>query len=157
MSTLRLFTDTARVATAVRLQNGSLYQVYPCKETYETIEEWGKKYPDAKRLEEMKPAPPKPKKPITAVRRRDKELMEFADPDYAWMFTSLRLELLPSPKIYATLVDGSEWTLERDLDFIKNPPMVTKNGVPMPKDLEWSPALTSIRWLMMLAFSEIES
>jgi hypothetical protein len=158
MSTFRLFSSTSRLATGIRLRNGSLYQVYPSKETYESVQEWGAKYPSAVRLEEMKQPPPKPKKLSNAlVRRRDRELMEFADPDYAWMFTSLRIELLPRPKIYATLLDDSQWTLERDLEFLKHPPSVTKNGVPVGEDLDWYPALTSIRWLMMLAFSEVDS
>ena len=45
--TVRAFENETRIATAVPLGNGSYLQVYPSKETFESLQAWKSKYPFA--------------------------------------------------------------------------------------------------------------
>lgn len=86
--------------------------------------------------------------------RFEREMMEFFEPDFVALVQDVSLQAPPEPKIVLHTKDGVEWEIERSLDFLK-PPSVKKNGVPFGTnyaDQSYSPAFTSTRWWMMLAF-----
>lgn len=93
--------------------------------------------------------------PPRKLTRLDQELAEFSDPDYAWMFKSIEINLIPEPIIHVTLSDDSTWEIYRSNNYFVAP-RVSKNGELITSEYDWSSALTTIRWLMMLAFSEEE-
>ncbi len=169
MSTFRLYSDTTRVATAVLLNDNRMLQVYPTKQTFETQADWIASYPQMLTLQESKKEPkPKPQQRVCPTMRQvvsrvqqerlNRELMEFFDPSYAWMFKTVEIHGIPKVMVKCTLCDDSQWEIERDYEFVLNPPSLKKNGVDLlDKGKEcWSPVLTTIRWLMMHAFLDYE-
>lgn len=154
MTTLRIISGSNRVSTAVVLPDGRVLQVYPSRQMFQTQADWQQLYQGTLVLEEPKA---KPKKKTLCEKRREKEILEFLDSEYKWMFKSLEIHGLPDLKILVVLHDDSHWEIQRDLDFLKNPPSLKKNGVALKTEYEWYPCLTTIRWLMMNAFLEPES
>ena len=155
MSTLRLFTTAGRLATARLMSDGSLLQVYPIQKRYDTQDKWQAQWPQEAWVERTESAPPKPKEPSRALRGRfEREMMEFFEPDFVALVQDVSLKAPPEPKIVLHAKDGVEWEIERSLDFLK-PPTLKKNGIPFGSHYaaqSYSPALTSCRWWMMLAF-----
>ncbi len=157
MSTFRLYSDTTRVATAVLLNDNRMLQVYPTKQTFGSQAEWITAYPTTLRLNVAAKQPrAAPKVSSGAEKRRSRELMEFFDPSYAWMFKTVEIHGIPKLLVKVTLLDDSQWEIERDLDFIRHSPSLKKNGVAIEGDYDWYPCLTTIRWLMMNAFLDCE-
>lgn len=161
MTTLRIYSKDIRKATAIVLPDKRILQVFPKKKMFDSESDWVKSYSDLEDTKiETKVSIPrlKAKGLSTAEKRRNNELMEFLDPSYNWMFKTLEIHGLPELKIKATLLDDSEWEIRRDLNFLASPPSLKKNGVEIVNygDECWTPALTTIRWLMMVAFLEPE-
>jgi hypothetical protein len=157
MSTYRLSSDKERVATAVLLNDGRVLQVFPKKEIFETQSTWVSSYPQTLTLQvASKDLKAKTKKVSVQEKRLGRELMEFFDPSYAWMFKTVEIHGIPKIVVKVTLIDDSQWEVERDLDFLMHSPSLKKNGVLIQGTYDWYPCLTTIRWLMMNAFLESE-
>jgi hypothetical protein len=147
-----------RFATAKTLHNGTLFQVYPSKKQFDTLEEWRANWPQCEEIRESKRmVTPRPKKPSYEMRRRNYEIMEFFEPEYLEMVKNLKVEAraqADEPVVHITEKNGTEWKISRSLDFLKAP-SIWKNGERYGESLEeenYSPALTAVRWWMMLAF-----
>jgi hypothetical protein len=154
MSTLRLFSSASRLATARLLSDGSVFQVYPTKQTFPSQTDWQAQWPSDTRLEAK--APPTSRRsarPPPGVSRRNFEIMEFFDPSYTNTIGDLIVKRTPDPVVCITMPDGTLWEIKRSLDFMKAP-ILLKNGedVGAQFEHEFSPALTSVRWWMMIAF-----
>ncbi len=161
--TYRLYeTDSnERKSTAVKCKDETILQVYPTKLRYETLEEWRAAWPLCQRMEEEKrETHPTPKKQSSAVCRRNKEVMEFFESEYQEFFTNLEIKSFPrrrpnsEPYVHIDTHDGAKWSIYRSLNFI-DPPIVWKNGERMGSEYEeksYSPALTAVKWWLMLAF-----
>ncbi len=156
MSTFRLYSDTTRVATAVLLNDNRMLQVFPVKEVFNSQSDWMSSYTGNLTIQTSEKPKAKPKMPSSLEKRRFRELMEFFDPSYAWMFKTVKIHGVPKLVIKVTLIDDSQWEIERDLEFIAHPPSLKKNGVAIEGEYDWYPCLTTIRWLMMNAFLDCE-
>lgn len=160
MATVRAYTGEERISTAAILKDGTMLQVFPPAQrlTFGTEEEWQKAWPQADRFERASAPPPKPKKSRFLTLRRDNELMEFFHEDYSPLFQSLTIVRNEKgrPMILAVLAeDGSTWTVYRSEDPCEafKPPRITKDGKEITEyNHQFSPALTAVRWFMMLAF-----
>lgn len=156
MATIRAYSGDNRIATAVYRHN-SLLQVYPEKKEFDSEEVWKQQH-EADRyeiLQQVKSS--KPKKKSVATQRRDKEVMQFFEPDYNWLLKELVVERDENslPLIRAKLVNGEGWTIFRSENFFE-PPTLTKNGEPFTLyDREFSPAFTSITWLIMVCLHSL--
>lgn len=160
MATIRAYSGENRIATAVELKSGKILQVYPRKPflgnnpEFDTLAEWMAMVPGADNFISNK-REIKPKKKSSTEKRQEKEMKEFFEADYAWMFKAIKTEAIDGkPTIVATVHnDGDvfeQWTIFRSTNFFE-PPVVTREGKRVTKfDGSYSPALTSIRWLMML-------
>ncbi len=160
MATIRAYKGDERISTAVILKDGEILQVFPPerRSKFASEEEWRAAWPDADRFEHKAAPPPKPKKYSRSMTlRRDNELMEFFHDDYSSLFQSLTIVRNEKgrPMISAVLAkDGSSWTVYRSENPFK-PPRIMKDGKEIPEyNKQFSPALTAVRWLMMLAFVE---
>jgi hypothetical protein len=150
-----------RKSTAVKCKDETILQVYPTKHTYDTLEEWRGAWPMCPRMEEeTHETIPRDKKASSAVCRRNKEVMEFFEADYQELFTNLEIKSFPrrtpngEPYVHIDTHDGAKWSIYRSLNFIE-PPIVWKNGVRLGSEYEeksYSPALTAVRWWLMLRF-----
>lgn len=149
MNTFRIYHDNKRLSTAVPLKNGSCLQVFPEKKIYENERVWKAIWPGEVVITIRKAARARRHKSNLFVERRNREIMQFSDPDYAWLFKSVEVKMLPDPVVYAVLQDDSVWTLQRSLNYLM-PPSIRRNGEPVTKhDEEYSPAYTMLYWLMM--------
>jgi hypothetical protein len=159
--TYRLFETSSeeRNATAVKCKDDTILQVYPTKERYETLEEWRAAWPLCERMEEDKhETHPREKKSPVAIRRRNQELMEFFEPEHFPLFKKLQIVAAPKPWVHIDTRDGNEWAIHRSLNFLEAPE-VYKNGERVGVEFEkesYSPALTTAKWWLMLAFVEPE-
>jgi hypothetical protein len=150
-----------RKTTAVKCKDNKILQVYPTKQVYETLEEWRAAWPLCTRMEEEKrETHSRNKKPSVALHRRNQEVMEFFEPEYQELFTNLEIKSFPrrkpsgEPYVHLDTHDGAKWSIYRSLNFIE-PPIVWKNGERLGIEYEeksYSPALTTVRWWLMLAF-----
>lgn len=156
MSTYRLYSDSIRVATAVLLNDNRMLQVFPRKEIFDSQKEWISLYPESLTLQISTKEMKTKLKTSSLEKRRSRELMEFFDPSYAWMFKTVEIHGIPKLLVKVTLLDDSQWEIERDLDFLLHPPSLKKNGLAIEDQYDWYPCLTTIRWLMMNAFLECE-
>ena len=160
MSIYRLFQAEKRLATAKTLQDGTLFQVYPRKKYYETLEQWRAEWSQCDILQEdTRKVTPRPKKPSRLLLGRNLQLMEFFEPEYMEMIRHLKIEATPEPTVHIEMPDGTTWEVTRPLDFMKAP-HVWKNGVRFGEGFEnksYSPALTTAKWWLMLAFSTPEN
>ena len=83
--------------------------------------------------------------------RRDYEFGEFLHADYAWFIKTV--ERTDAETIEVTLQDGRKAVVKRSLNWLAAP-IVWLNGQRIVGyDAEFRPALTSVRWLMMLAIA----
>jgi hypothetical protein len=159
--TYRLFEvgSDERKVTAVKCKDNTILQVYPTKQTYETLEEWRTAWPLCARMEEEKrETHPKDKKPPPAIRRRNQELMEFFEDEYYKFYKKLQIVAAPKPWVHIDTRDGNEWAIHRSLNFLEAPE-IYKNGERIGQEYEkesYSPALTTVKWWLMLAFVEPE-
>ena len=158
MTTVRAYKGDGRISTAAILKDGEILQVFPPEKRakFASEEEWRAAWPEADRFEQKAAPPSKPKKYSRSMTlRRDNELMEFFHEDYSSLFQSLTIVRNEKgrPMIVAVLAeDGSTWTVYRSENPFK-PPHITKDGKEIPEyNEQFSPALTAVRWLMMLAF-----
>ncbi len=87
--------------------------------------------------------------------RQKKELDEFSDPIYAWLVQSVAP--VSQSTIDVTLRDGRTIRVERTQQFLREAPRAytgagfTEEIRPEYAD-QWGPAVTTIRWLMMLLY-----
>lgn len=88
-------------------------------------------------------------------------MAEFKSPAYSWMFKTV--ETLPSSVPFAddtlrlTLHDDTALVLHRSINFFVAPRIVKGGSTEnLSEGLDWYPALTSIRWLMMLLYCKNE-
>ncbi len=159
--TYRLFeaASNERKATAVRCKDGSILQVYPTKQAFKTLEEWRAAWPLCERMEEDKrETRSSDKKPSPSVRRRNQELMEFFETEYIQLYRKLQIVAVPKPWVHIDTRDGNEWAIHRSLNFLEAPE-VYKNGERFGVKYEkesYSPALTTLKWWLMLSFIEPE-
>lgn len=83
--------------------------------------------------------------------RRDYEFGEFLHADYVWFIKTV--ERTDAETIEVALQDGRKAVVKRSLNWIQAP-IVWLNGQRIVGyDAEFSPVLTSVRWLMMLAIA----
>jgi hypothetical protein len=152
-----------RMSTAKRLKDESLLQVYPKLKRFASLDDWRAAYPQCTILNEKiheKVAPIAVRPTISPVirTRRNNDLMEFFEPDYLQMVQHVKIEASPEPIVHITMPDGTEWKVQPSLDFIRAP-IVWKNGERYGQKYEgesYSPALTAVRWWMMLAFLDAD-
>lgn len=88
------------------------------------------------------------KKDSVSTRRILYEMREFDDPEFKRMFGYMHH--VDDHTIALMDNDGVKWVVDRNKNFME-PPLVYCNGKAIPKrKYEWYPALTSLRWLLML-------
>ena len=158
MTTIRAYKGAERLATAAVLKDTTLLQVFPSKISFASEEEWRTAWAQADRFDTTNRSAA-PKKMTALSRYREKRLIEFFREEYEDMFQSLTLvRTEDGPLLSAVLAhDQSLWTVSHSGEFWK-PPRITKNGELIQQyDSQYSPALTSVRWLMMLAFVKPDS
>ncbi len=157
--------EQGRVATATTLRNGKILQVYPVKKSFDNVGEWRAEWPQCDVLkEESRLVRKQPKNSPVSVRRRNKEVMEFFEPEYQELFQKLEVVAFPrrsthgEPYVHFDTHDGAKWSVFRSLNFLEAP-KVWKNGERYCNSFDeanYSPALTAVRWWMMLAFTAPE-
>ena len=177
MSTIRAYNvNKTRIATAVHLKSGKVLQVYPrpnipyttlkdyatalaaqdLAHTFDSLEDWKMTMKDVCEYKTTTRTPRPAMKPRTswAQKNRDAQIMEFFDKEYNWMFKSLEVKKVnDKPVIYATLCDNSSWTLYAPESLYYDPPRAFTQGREVTEfNNQYSPALTMVKWLMMLAF-----
>ncbi len=158
-STFRAFQQKERISTAVLLKDSSVLQVYPSKTTYESMDAWRAAWPQATEFKGEAPAvasadaTEKPKKMSTAEKRREYEFAEFLQTDYKWLITSVTR--VDEETLELTLNDTSKCIVKRPLNFCE-PPQISRNDVKYLNNYSYSPAITAVRWLMMLMFVKPE-
>lgn len=147
-----------RKATARSCKDGTIFQVYPVKQTFESIDEWRAAWPDLPILKEQEIKSSAKRDPFNGYRlQRDVDLMQFFRPENKEFFTEVYIVKdaeRGEPVLSLRLHDGSHWMIYRPLDFLKAPAVV-KNGEPFGKTYElqsYSPALSTFKWFLMLAF-----
>lgn len=152
MATLRAFKDNKRIATARRLKDDKIFQVYPNKQLYSSEKAWlaNVKDVDEVKVEEAKK---RKNKVVNALERwRERQMTEFLDASYSSMFQTVA-RVSPS-RIRVVFHDGRWWEIERCFDYFK-PPQIWKNGERLVlgcEEQDYSPAISCARWLLMLAF-----
>lgn len=86
-----------------------------------------------------------------AIQRREAEFAEFIGADYTWLVASV--SRVNASTLSVELKSGKQAIVTRSLDFFNAPRIIIDgNNAYAVYDNEYSPALTSIRWLMMLLF-----
>ena len=84
--------------------------------------------------------------------RRRWELTQFFDADYASEWKCVVQK--DNQTVEVQDLQGQPWTVVRDLQFLERPPKVFRNGIDVDPNQsfkgEWSPALTSTKWLLMM-------
>ncbi len=151
MPTYRAFQNSTRISTAVILKNGGALQVFPFKKEFASMEQWRIEWPQADRFEEENSKASKTLPTPAKNRRREIEMAEFLDVDYSWLVRSVRR--IDEETLEVTVNDNSICTVKRSLDFM-SPPEITRNSIRYLGQNNWRPALTSIRWMIMLMFVE---
>ena len=90
--------------------------------------------------------------PPHCIRRREYEFAEFLDPAYRWFIKTV--SRVDDESIQATLQDGRVVAVKRSTDYLMAP-KISIDGSPLTGGIyEFYPALTTVRWLMMLLFVE---
>jgi hypothetical protein len=84
-----------------------------------------------------------------AQKRIEYEFAEFSDPCYAWFIKEVNR--LADDTLQVTLQDGRISTIRRSMDYLKAP-VVYIDGVQQVTEYDFYPAVTSVRWLMMLLY-----
>jgi hypothetical protein len=159
----RAFNAHRRIATAVQIKSGQTFQVWPSKALFETVDEWKSAWPAADRFETYigRVAPHNDyglndavlRLPLLA-RRREKEFAEFVDPDYKWLIRCVNRS--NDETLEVELNDGGKVTVTRSTNYLR-PPTITYNGIHLPiSACAYTPALTAIRYLLMLLFVKSE-
>lgn len=159
--TFRAWRGRERLATAVTLKAGGIYQVYPSKAEYASVDAWKAAWPTADRYYEngTRVDPDKAawiaklKKFPPLERRREQEFAEFLDPDYSWLITCVRRA--DAETLELKLNDGSTVTVKRCTDYLAKPPRITREAENFIIH-EYTPALTAVRYLMMVLFMKPE-
>lgn len=84
----------------------------------------------------------------TLLGRLKREMAEFDDPDIRNMFK----EVSHIDDRSVALIDnnGVTWVVERSLNYFEAPHVYRNGKAILKKRYDWSPYLTSSRWLMML-------
>ena len=95
------------------------------------------------------PAAPRPYR--KSEERRDYEFGEFLHADYAWFIKTV--ERTDAETIEVALQDGRKAVVKRSLNWLAAPTVWLNGQRIVGYDAEFSPALTSVRWLMMLAIA----
>lgn len=153
MSKFRILTsDGERLSTAVPLKTGKLLQVYPEKCTFNGTEDWFFVWRDAGaasiRTSTVPRAASKPRP--TLVSRLQREMIEFIDRDFLALVS--RVTFTAHNVVSVLTKDGDTYIVHRSLNYFE-PPTVFKNGKRVVVcDSQYSPALTSSKWFLMLAF-----
>jgi hypothetical protein len=165
-TTYRAFQGLLRMSTAVSLKDDTVLQVYPSKHEYSTLDAWKSAWPDCEytvnqrttttdvdaehAAAEAAPAPgPAAKKLRGSAGRREYEFAEFLHNDYKWLIRSVTRT--DEETLDLVLNDGSACRVKRTLDFVR-PPEITRNEMKYIQSYNYSPAITAVRWLMMLMF-----
>lgn len=84
-----------------------------------------------------------------AKKRLNYEFAEFSEPCYAWFVKEANR--LADDTLQVTLQDGRTATIMRSMDYLKAP-VVYIDGVQQVTEYDFYPAVTSVRWLMMLLY-----
>jgi hypothetical protein len=86
-----------------------------------------------------------------AIQRREAEFAEFISADYTWLIASV--SRVDDSTLSVELKSGRKATVKRSLDFLNAPRIIIDGDRSSAVyDNDYSPALTSVRWLMMLLF-----
>ena len=150
MSTFRAFQGPERISTAVLLKDNSVLQVYPSRVTYASMSAWRAAWPQATDFkDDAPPVGAKPKKMGPSEKRREYEFAEFLHTDYRWLIDSVKR--VDDETLELVLNDTSKCIVKRSLDFL-TPPQIWRNDVKYTHYDSYSPAVTAVRWLMMLLF-----
>lgn len=155
----RAFLNQTRIATAV-LYKDRILQVYPSRTEFPDLPSWRTALPAGATYKIYRDgvvvphaaAPVERGSQPHAYERQQAELAEFFAPDPTLTPLFKRATRLTPAAVQIELADGSTWVIERDLNFFA-PPKVTRNGQRFPA-YEWSPALTAVKWLITLAYTE---
>jgi hypothetical protein len=149
---IRAFVGDQRIATAV-FHGGGILQVFPEKKQFENIAAF--KFTFAKANPSVTfqdgnaeiPAPLNPK----VQGRIDREMAEF--------FEAVNTDMIQEAhrvdnQTIRAILRGSPilWEIHRGPNFFVAP-RVLKDGQPV-HNFDWTPSLTSLKWLLMLAFLE---
>lgn len=86
-------------------------------------------------------------------RRVITEMIQFFDKEVKKQFR--HVEVHDNYTMHVITHDGRDWLITRHTDFLRAPDVVC-DGHKITCDYEFSPAFTSVKWLMMLAFLEPE-
>lgn len=159
MATIRAFKNSERVSTAVLIKDDKVLQTYPCKVIFDSETAWRDTWSGDKSDKFIKIE----KKPTTPVGVRvlsgriEKEIAEFLDRDYMWMIDTLRRDEL---SLSGTLKDGRTFKVNYDVpNFPMYPAIIEIDNVNITSTMnldDWGPALTSLRLLMILAYTTLE-
>ena len=87
---------------------------------------------------------------INAAKRIAKEMEQFNDPSLK--DTIIRVRHMDYNSVSVEMPDGSTWRVTRDDDFLKPPTLLRHSIFIKTCDAEFSPAFTSLRWLLMVYF-----
>jgi hypothetical protein len=142
-----MYDGDSRIATAVELRTTEIYQVYPEKRVFSTLDGWKGSWGDGySRVVETVTSPKMKKIPSVAERRRAFEYSQFHDPAYSWLIK--HAEQGDNHDMKITLHDDTVYMITRPLDYLCQP-IIMKDGVKvLTNDAQYSPAYTSIVWLM---------
>lgn len=151
MSTFRILSASGeRLSTAVPLKSGRFLQVFPDKKEFANKAAWSATWllDGGRRVEETPTPTPKPSS--RATDRLAREMLEFVDP--AFLTNVVRTAIVAPDTVEITSHDGDHYVVVRSLDYFKAP-VITKNGAPLTTCVDqWSPALTSSKWFLMVLF-----
>ena len=86
----------------------------------------------------------------TQSKRLLREMEQFDDPSLK--DTILKVTHLEENSVSVHMPDGSVWRVTRDLDFIRPPKLLRYSMFVETCDEEYSPAFTSVKWLLMVYF-----
>lgn len=159
-TTYRLYEGDNRVSTAVTYKT-KILQVYPKIQEFDTIEEWETTWTLSSQLTLLrtesiqKSATQKQRsRGLMAFppleRRREQEFAEFLDPDYRWLHNSVRR--VNKESLEVTMNDKKIVRIERSTNYMIAPRIWIDSKEIIKCSDQYSPALTPIRWLMMLLY-----
>lgn len=80
-----------------------------------------------------------------------KEMLQFFDKEVKKNFKLV--EIHDDYTVHVITHDGRDWLVTRNTEFL-HAPVVICDGKKITCDYDFSPACTSVKWLMMLAFLE---
>ena len=153
MSTFRIINAVGkRISTAVITKNAQFLQVFPEKKYFGGKEDWLSAYPrDIVLKETPKVVSITVKKPNkTKTDRLKREMTEFIDRDFLSLVS--RVTFVSHDTVKITTKDNDKFQIHRSLDFFKAPTIYKNGGCIEICNDQYSPALTSSKWFLMVAF-----